>query len=260
MSAPALAAKGLNKSFGGIHVTRNVDLVLPVGARHALIGPNGAGKTTLVGLLSGSLRPNAGRIELLGEDITDDASARRVKRGLVRTFQVNSLFPHLTVFQNIFLAASEHLGTSRRLLRTAARQRETIAHTWKVLEILGLVDDAGKKILEIAYGRQRLVEIAIALALEPKVLLLDEPAAGIPSGETPVLLSAIEGLDHDIAILMIEHDVQIVRRFARSVTVLAEGAVIQSGSPEEVMRSPIVRSVYLGKSGHERFAASTLHA
>jgi branched-chain amino acid transport system ATP-binding protein len=260
MTARALAATGLTKSYGGIRVTNHVDLALEVGARHALIGPNGAGKTTLVGLLSGALAPDAGRVLLHGRDVTALSPAARVKLGLVRTFQVNSLFPGLTIFQNVFLAACERHNVGSSMLRTAARQREAATDAWRALESLGLQDDAAKTIVEIAYGRQRLVEIGIALVLEPKVLLLDEPAAGIPSAELPALLTALGGLADDIAILMIEHDMQIVRRFARTVTVLAEGAVLESGAPEAVMNSPKVRSVYLGKSGHARFHGSALHA
>jgi branched-chain amino acid transport system ATP-binding protein len=260
MTAPALAATRLTKSYGGVRVTNHVDLTLEVGARHALIGPNGAGKTTLVGLLSGALAPDAGRVLLHGRDVTVLSPAARVKLGLVRTFQVNSLFPGLSIFQNVFLAACERRNVSAAMLRTAARQRDAAADAWRALESLGLQNDAAKTIVEIAYGRQRLVEIAIALVLEPKVLLLDEPAAGIPSAELPALLAAVGGLADEIAILMIEHDMQIVRRFARTVTVLADGAVLESGAPEAVMNSPKVRSVYLGKSGHARFHSSALHA
>jgi branched-chain amino acid transport system ATP-binding protein len=260
MTAPVLAATGLTKRFGGIQVTNKVDLTLEAGARHALIGPNGAGKTTLVGLLSGVLTPDAGRIMLRGQDVTHLPPAARVKLGLVRTFQVNSLFPQLTVFQNVFLAACEHHGIGRAMLRTAARQTKAAESTWRVLGSLGLENDAARRIAEIAYGRQRLVEIAIALVLEPSVLLLDEPAAGIPSADLPTLLAAIGGLASEIAILLIEHDMHIVRRFARTVTVLAAGAVLESGSPDEVMNSPRVRSVYLGKSGKARYQAGSPHA
>ena len=234
-----------------------LSLKLEVGARHALIGPNGAGKTTLVGLLSGALAPDPGSVALHGRDITRLSPAARVKRGLVRTFQINSLFQPLTVFQNVFLASCEHLGVSRAMFRTAARQTEAAARTWGVLEILGLRSEADRIVAEVAYGRQRLVEIAIALVLEPTVLLLDEPAAGIPGADLPALLAAIDSLDGDIAILMIEHDMRIVRRFARTVTVLTEGTVLETGAPEEVMNSPRVRSVYLGKSGHARYRAGT---
>jgi branched-chain amino acid transport system ATP-binding protein len=260
MTAPVLAAIGLTKRFGGIQVTNNVDLALEAGARHALIGPNGAGKTTLVGLLSGMVTPDSGRVMLHGRDITRLSPAARVKLGLIRTFQVNSLFPILTVFQNVFLAACERYGASRTMLRTAGHQRQAAESTWHALEVLGLHDEAARTIAEIAYGRRRLVEIAIALVLEPKVLLLDEPAAGIPSTELPTLLAAIGGLAREIAILIIEHDMQIVRHFAHTVTVLAEGEVLESGSSDVVMNSPKVRSVYLGKSGRARYQADRPHA
>ncbi|QWW72537.1 ABC transporter ATP-binding protein [Rhizobium sp. WYJ-E13] len=253
MSKLALEAKNLCKNYGGLRVTRDVTLALPIGARHALIGPNGAGKTTLIGLLSGTIAPSSGSIFLLGSDVTGLGPASRVKRGLGRTFQVNSLFRELTVFQNVFLAISEHRAISRHLLTSIGRHRDAIDEVWRVLDMLGLSSDAARHINEIAYGRQRLVEIAIALVLEPKVLLLDEPAAGIPGAEVPILLNAIDKLDDAIAVLMIEHDMQIVKRFARSVTVMAEGEVIENGPPENVMSSERVRTVYLGRSGQQRF-------
>ena len=241
-------------------VTRNVDLELPRGARHALIGPNGAGKTTLVGLISGAIAANSGTIELFGRDITTVSAAQRVKQGLVRTFQVNSLFPHLSVFQNIFLACSEARGTSQRMLGRTSGQKPIIGQVEAILDMLGLSADAGRPVATIAYGRQRLVELGIALALEPRVLLLDEPAAGVPSVEVPLLIHAIDRLGEDITILLIEHDMQIVQRFARTMTVLAEGQVIASGAPDVVMASEQVRSVYLGKSGHQRFESGKAHA
>jgi branched-chain amino acid transport system ATP-binding protein len=253
MTQLALEALNLCKNYGGLRVTRDVNLSLPVGARHALIGPNGAGKTTLVGLLSGTIAPSSGSITLLGQSITAMAPAARVKRGLGRTFQVNSLFRDLTVFQNVFLSIGEHRGISRHMLWPVRKYAEAITEVWRVLELLGLENEADRRINEIAYGRQRLVELAIALVLEPRVLLLDEPAAGIPGAEVPILLNAIERLDESIAVLMIEHDMQIVRRFAKSVTVLAEGEVIETGPPEHVMGSERVRTVYLGRSGQQRF-------
>jgi branched-chain amino acid transport system ATP-binding protein len=254
VSAAALETSDLCKSFGALRVADNINLRLAPGARHALIGPNGAGKTTFVQLLSGVLWPDAGKVSLMGEDITFSSQRHRVKRGLVRTFQVSSLFRGLTVLENVFLAVSEHRGASRQMFRPAGTQRELLAWTEAIVEQLGLADDMHRKIAEIAYGRQRLVEIAIALSLEPKVLLLDEPAAGIPTKEVSLLLDAVERLPSDITILMIEHDMHVVRRFATEVTVLVNGAVLLSGSPQEVMSSEEVRTVYLGQSGHERFA------
>jgi branched-chain amino acid transport system ATP-binding protein len=254
MSAAALEATGLQKSFGALKVTDDVGLRLEAGSRTALIGPNGAGKTTLIGLLSGTVRPDAGRIALHGRDVTRDALAFRVKQGLVRTFQVSSLFAKLTVLENIFLAISENEGASHDLWRPAGRRRDLIERAEAIMKRLHLTDSRHRRVTEIPYGVQRLLEIAIALALEPKVLLLDEPAAGIPTDEVGVLLDAVASLPPQIAVLMIEHDMHVVRRFATEVYVLFHGRVLTVGPPAEVMASPEVRAVYLGTSGQSRFA------
>jgi len=248
----ALEARGLNKTFGALLVTHDVSLSLAPGARRALIGPNGAGKTTLVGLLSGVIRPNSGTVSLFGVDVTARGAAQRTKRGLVRTFQISSLFPKLSVLENVFLAVSEQAGNSFNLWRAAGRQRILIKRAESIIEKLRLTEDMHRCVSEIAYGRQRLVEIAIALALKPKVLLLDEPAAGIPSGEVGLLLEAIASLPRDIAILMIEHDMEMVRNFASEITVLVQGRLLMTGSPKEVLASPEVQSVYLGSAGRPR--------
>ena len=255
MSALALEATGLHKSFGALKVAHDVALRLEAGARTALIGPNGAGKTTLVGLLSGTIRPDAGRIALNGRDITRDALASRVKQGMVRTFQVSSLFAKLTVLENIFLAVSENAGASGDLWHPAGRRRDLIERAEGILERLHLAGSRHRRVAEIPYGAQRLLEIAIALALEPKVLLLDEPAAGIPADEVGLLLDAVASLPTEIAILMIEHDMHVVRRFAAEVYVLVQGRVLMVGPPATVMASPDVRAVYLGTSGQSRFAS-----
>ena len=260
MSVPALEATGLHKSFGAFKVTDNVALRLEAGSRTALIGPNGAGKTTLVGLLCGALRPDAGRISLHGRDITREALAPRVKRGLVRTFQVSSLFSKLTVLENIFLAVSENAGASVDLWRPAGRRRDLIELAEGIMERLHLASLRHRRVAEIPYGAQRLLEIAIALALEPNVLLLDEPAAGIPGDEVGVLLDAVASLPAEIAILMIEHDMHVVHRFATEVYVLVHGRVLTVGPPAEVMASPDVRAVYLGTSGQSRFAGGARDA
>jgi branched-chain amino acid transport system ATP-binding protein len=258
MSEFVLATSGLSKRFGALIVANNIDLNLRAGERRALIGPNGAGKTTFVGMLSGTLRPDRGTISLMGRDITDERPDRRVKSGLVRTFQITNLFRSLSVLENVYLAASEHLGAARHMFRAAAYHRDVMERAQEIVATLGLSADMHRKISEIAYGRQRLVEIAIALCLEPKVLVLDEPAAGIPSDQAALLLDVIDQLPAHIAILMIEHDMQIVRRFAGSVTVFVGGSVLITGTPQEVMSNEQVRSVYLGQSGHERFASSSL--
>jgi ABC-type branched-subunit amino acid transport system ATPase component len=260
MTGVVLSTRGLVKRFGALVVTDNIDFELRAGERHAVIGPNGAGKTTFVSLLSGTLRPNSGTISLLGRDITKERLDRRVKAGLVRTFQISSLFRTLSVLENVYLAASEHIGAARQMLRPAAYRRDVLGRAEQVIASLGLADDMHRRISEIAYGRQRMVEIALALCLEPKVLVLDEPAAGIPATETAQLLDAIERLPKEIAILMVEHDMQVVRRFASHVTVFVSGAVLMTGSPQEVMSNEQVRSVYLGQTGHDRFEQAPARA
>jgi ABC-type branched-subunit amino acid transport system ATPase component len=254
MSEFALEAVGLKKSFGALTVTDDVTLRFGAGSRTALIGPNGAGKTTLVGLLSGTLAADAGRITLRGRDVTREGPAARVKQGLVRTFQVSSLFAGLTVLENAFLAVSENAAASRDLWRPAGRRRALIEQAEDILERLHLSERRHHRVTEVPYGVQRLLEIALALALEPKVLLLDEPAAGIPASEVGVLLDAVQSLPQEIAILMIEHDMHVVRRFASEVHVLVHGRVMMTGPPAEVMASDEVRAVYLGQSGESRFA------
>ena len=249
----ALHASGLSKHFGALHVTQDVSLSLPVGTRTALIGPNGAGKTTLVNLLTGVLRADAGQLRLFGEEVTAASAALRTRKGLVRTFQISSLFAQLTVFENVFIAVAQAAGRSFHLWRPAGRQRDLLERTEALLVQLKLQGDMHRKVTEIAYGRQRLVEIAIALALQPKVLLLDEPAAGIPSHELDLLHGAIATLPLQIAVLMIEHDMEMVRRFASEVAVLVNGALLMSGKPKDVMSHPEVQAVYLGAAGKKRF-------
>ena len=220
---------------------------LSVGARHALIGPNGAGKTTLVSLVSGVLRADAGRIAILGQDVTNASARLRVKAGLARTFQVNSLFPALTVLENVLLAVSERNNASHRMLQAVMRRKELVEDAMQHLESVKLTDVADRRLDSLAYGLQRLVELAIALSLAPKILLLDEPAAGLPMADASRLLDVIDRLPAAIAVLMIEHDMHVVRRFAREVTVLASGCVLMHGAPNDVLSSPEVRRVYLGK-------------
>jgi branched-chain amino acid transport system ATP-binding protein len=245
----ALQVERLNRSFGALHVTRDVNLTLERGARRALIGPNGAGKTTLVNLISGALKPSAGRVLLDGADITATSQAERARRGLARTFQINQLFRGLTVLENLCMTIGERDGHCNNLWRAAGARREVIDEALDHLESLRLVDDALNLVRELPYGRQRLVEIAIALAQRPRVLLLDEPAAGVPSSESHLILDVVAGLDPDIAILIIEHDMDVVLRFAREITVLVQGAVFTQGTPDEIMANEQVRAVYLGQAG-----------
>ncbi len=232
----ALETRRLGKSFGALTVASAIDFRLERGARQALIGPNGAGKTTFINLVTGALTPSTGQIFLDGAEITALPQADRVKRGLVRTFQVTQLFRRLSVLENVTLAVCERRGIGDDPWWPAGAHREAIEEAYSMLEPLGLADEARRPLANLAYGGQRLTEIAMALALRPKVLLLDEPAAGVPSGETGRIIAAVEGLPSDIALLIIEHDMDLVFRLARSITVLVQGRVLVEGSPSRDRR------------------------
>ncbi len=246
MSA-ALETCGLCKSFGALAVAENISFRLEAGARHALIGPNGAGKTTFVNMLTGVLAPSSGRVLLCGEDITRLGQAARVKRGLGRTFQINTLFRGMSMLDNVALGVAERRGVTARLWRPASRHGEVRDEALELLDTLGLARDAGTRIVDLPYGKQRLVEIAIALGLRPRVLLLDEPAAGVPSLEAEMILKVLGGLPGEIAILIIEHDMEVVFRFAQRITVLVQGRVLCEGAPAEIAGDQRVRRVYLGE-------------
>ena len=250
MSETALATHGLNKSFGSLVVASDIALTLPAGVRYALIGPNGAGKTTLINLMTGMLRPDAGRIVLGDDDITALAPEQRVRRGLVRTFQINSLFPHLTALESVTLAVCERRNVAPTWWRRLTAYRDEIDEAHDILSSLTLAPVCHRLTRELAYGQQRLLEIALALATRPKVLLLDEPAAGVPRDESQGLLAAIAGLSRDITVLFIEHDMELVFRFASRVIVLVGGRVLLEGTPQEIASDPQVRAVYLGKTRH----------
>lgn len=236
----------LDKHFGGLHVTRAVSLAIQAGERVALIGPNGAGKTTLINLMSGVLQPSAGRVRLDGRDITHLGQAERVRCGLVRTFQLTTLAPHLPVQRQVELALFEREGLTGRLWRSIDAYPQLALEARTLLDSLGLGPQAGVPTGLLAYGEQRLVEMALALALRPRVLLLDEPMAGVPQGESKRLLAALDRLPPDLAVLIIEHDMDLVFRIAQRIVVLAEGAVLAQGTPDEVRRDPVVRTAYLG--------------
>jgi branched-chain amino acid transport system ATP-binding protein len=243
----ALETRGLHKNFGGLSVTAGVDLRLERGSRQALIGPNGAGKTTLLNLISGALAPDAGGVYLDGRDVTRLPQHARARRGLARTFQINQLFPWLTVVDHVALALGERRGSSRRCWRPLGADRALLDEAFALLEDLGLGDDTLAPVGTLPYGRQRLVEIALALAARPNVLLLDEPAAGVPAAESHLILDAIAALPAEIAVLIVEHDMDVVFRFARRITVMAGGAILTEGTPEAIAADERVRAVYLGR-------------
>lgn len=241
-----LAARGLVKTFGGIRATQDVTLDLRLGARHALIGPNGAGKTTLINLLTGVLSPTSGRIELLGEDITNLAPHLRVRRGLVRTFQINQLFDSLTPLETLTLVVSQHCGEGNVWSRPMGGGEHIRARVEVLLEQFNLTQSMNTQTTHMSYGKRRLLEMAIALACNPKVLLLDEPVAGVPAGERDELLATVAALPSDVSILLIEHDMDLVFNFADRMTVLVNGAVLTQGTPEQIANDPQVKAVYLG--------------
>ncbi|MEK1855321.1 MAG: ABC transporter ATP-binding protein [Phyllobacterium sp.] len=245
----------LMKSFGGLDVTRDVSLSLQKGDRVALIGPNGAGKTTFVNLVTGHLRPNSGKVRMGGEDISTFNAMKRVQAGLVRSFQVTRLFAEMTPEEHVALAILQREGKSGRVAGSFQAMPEVMLETYAILETLNLVALARMQVSEIAYGQQRLLEIALAMALRPKVLLLDEPAAGVPHSDTFLIENALAQLPDDLAVLMIEHDMDLVFRFAKRVIVLAAGEIIFDGSPREVTEDALVREAYLGSYAHASSAA-----
>ena len=247
MSA-VLQTTRLCKSFGALSVAANIDFALESGARHALIGPNGAGKTTFVNLLTGRLAPSSGSVTLAGQDVSQLDMAARVKRGIGRTFQINTLFGGMSVLDNVALGVAERLGQAGNWRRPANRFAAVRAEALELLASLDIADAAARTVADLPYGQQRLVEIAIALGLKPKVLLLDEPAAGVPKAESERILDALGKLPQDIAILIIEHDMDLVFRFAQRITVLVQGEVLCKGTPDEIEHDARVREVYLGEA------------
>jgi branched-chain amino acid transport system ATP-binding protein len=245
-----LSTRNLSKSFGSLVVAQDIALSLPRGERYALIGPNGAGKTTLINLVTGMLRPDAGQILLGDEDITALRPDARVKRGLARTFQMNTLFAHLTALESVTLAILERDGHAHNWWRSLPRFGAAIDEAFSILKSLQLEKATHRLTRELAYGQQRLLEIALALATRPRVLLLDEPAAGVPRDESAELFAALSNLSSELTVLFIEHDMNVVFRFASRIIVMVGGRILVEGTPGEIARDARVREVYLGRRNH----------
>ncbi len=244
----ALRTEGLSRSFGALAANSDISLALPVGARYALIGPNGAGKTTFIDLLTGVLPPSSGEVYLGEQRITHLPQHERVRRGLTRTYQINTLFWGLSVLESVVLAVCERKRVAARWHRTVASASEERDEAWALLESLRLEREAGTVTRQLPYGKQRLVEIALALATRPHILLLDEPAAGIPAGESAEVLEVVASLPPDVTVLFIEHDMQLVFRFAERIVVLVAGKVLTEGTAAEISADRRVREVYLGEA------------
>ena len=249
MSA-ALQTIALEKRFGGLVATNNVSFTLEHGARHALIGPNGAGKTTFVNLLTGVLPASGGQVLLDGADVTGLSQQRRARLGLGRTFQINQLFPAMTPVESVGLAVSERMGGGGDFWRGLGTRADIVTEVIDILGRFRLLDVMDYPTARLAYGKQRLLELAVALAGNPRVLLLDEPAAGVPEAERRELLDTLAALPRDVSILLIEHDMDLVFSFADRVSVLVSGALFAEGTPAEMMADARVREVYLGEEEH----------
>lgn len=247
---PALQTSGLEVRFGNFVAVGGVDLSIPTGGRHALVGPNGAGKTTLVHALTGTIMATAGSVHVGGEDYTPLSQAQRVRRGLSRTFQLNQLFRSQTVQQNVALAIFERERKTRAFWRSAAGDRAVAEEAREHLAFVNLLPFADTPVHSLAYGQQRMIEIAIALATKLRVLILDEPAAGVPAQQSEVIFERMQALPRDLTIVFVEHEMNLVFRFAERITVLVGGRVLIEGTPDEIRADERVRTVYLGRRGH----------
>jgi len=249
MSDVVLQTHHLVRRFGGLVATHDVSLSVERGARHALIGPNGAGKTTLINQLTGVLAPSEGRIELAGQDITALPAHRRVALGLVRTFQINQLWPTMTPLQSLALAVSSRLGASRRWWQALGADAAVARECEALLRQFRLEDHAERATAELPYGKRRLLEIALAVALRPQVLLLEEPIAGMAAADIPMIVELIRSVAKGRTILMVEHNLSVVERLCDRVTVLVRGEVMAEGSYAEIRGNAAVREAYIG-AGH----------
>lgn len=247
MSEPILRIEQLNKSFGALKATREVSLELYPGEIHALIGPNGAGKSTLISQVTGNLMPDSGRIFLAGEDITGRKVAERAQLGLGRSFQISSLAVELSVRRNVMMAIQATQGSSFRFWKPVRSDSTLLEPTADILERLGLTERASTLVAELSHGERRLVEMACALALKPRVMLLDEPMAGMGSEGANRMVAFLAELKQEVPILLIEHDMDAVFQLADRVSVLVSGAVLAHGSSDEIRNHPAVREAYLGE-------------
>ncbi len=248
MLEPLLVLDRLNKSYGALCVTDNVTLEVMPGEIHAVIGPNGAGKTTLIGEISGSIRPDSGRIALRGEEITALPVHARVRRGLARSFQVTNLLPDFTALENVALAAQAREGSSFRFFRRASREERLNARALESLAVVGLASRAHLPVAALSHGEKRSLEIAMALAAEPALILLDEPTAGTGRAEAAQLVAILRDIKHRPAILLVEHDMDAVFALADRISVLVYGRIVATGSPEAIRHDPEVRRAYLGEA------------
>lgn len=252
--SPAIETRELTLKFGHFTAVDHVSLALPVGARHAIIGPNGAGKTSFVHALTGSIPATSGKVLLGGRDVTGLSQARRVRGGLARTFQINQLFNGLTVRENILMALIEREDTAHVCWRSMGSQKKAIEEARELLEMVQLAPFEHAQVSALAYGQRRLVEIAIALATRPRVLILDEPAAGVPAAQSELIFERISALPKDITLLFIEHDMNLVFRFAERISVLVAGRLLTEGTPAQILGDERVREVYLGRRGQHAAA------
>ena len=243
---PLLALRGLVKRFGALLVTDHVDLALAQGELHAVIGPNGAGKTTLINQIVGELRSDEGRIELAGRDVTGWPVHARARAGLGRSYQITSVIPEFSVLENVVLAVQARCGHNFRFWQPATAQRALVEGAEQQLGLVGLLRHRDRPAGLLAYGQQRQLELAMTLAIAPRVLLLDEPMAGLGPAETEEMIAVLQGIKHQYAILLVEHDMHAVFSLASVCSVLVYGKVVFRGSPAEVKHSALVREAYLG--------------
>jgi branched-chain amino acid transport system ATP-binding protein len=246
VSDVVLQTRGLSMAFGGLKVFNGLEFALQRGERHAVIGPNGAGKSTFVAVVTGLLAPTAGKVLLDGRDVTRTSARERVKAGIVRTFQINTLFASLTPLDSVLIALSQRDGVARPSLRPLKSLKPQIEEAHALLEKFGLADDATVATQALPYGKQRLLEVVLAFALRPRVLLLDEPAAGLSTHQGHELFEQLATLTEGTTMLFVEHDMNIVFRYAQRVSVLAGGSVLASGTPDEIRSHEGVKGAYLG--------------